>query len=181
MGGSGDYFDHADTVIQMAAFEARDVTGPAHEIARSHRTGRREEGGAGLARAEPRQLDPRSLDPERKPGRRKIQARGVDTLVFGRSDIDLRAVEQLEDPSQLRAIGWILARLSERRDARIEAIDLLLFGPKRFYGQNPVEGFGHDIQRDVFLAQFPAQSFLQPSSQDHSGKNDQRHEHDQHH
>jgi len=112
MGGSGDYFDHADTVLQMDAYLPRDVTGPAHEIARAHRSGRREEGETPLRRPGPRRLDPRSLKPERKPGRIKIGVRGLDTLIFGRQDIDLRAVEQLDDPSQLRAIGWILVRLA---------------------------------------------------------------------
>ena len=46
----------------------------------------------------------------------------MDTLVIGRSDIDLRAVEQIEDPSQLRAIGWILGRLSERSEIEGEPL-----------------------------------------------------------
>ncbi|MCG6949663.1 MAG: ABC-ATPase domain-containing protein [Acidobacteria bacterium] len=115
MGGSGDYFDHADLVIQMDAYRARDVTGEAREISSRIVTGRREERESDLATAPPRQLDPRSVNPERGRGRWKIQARGVDTLVFGRSDIDLRAVDQIEDPSQVRAIGWIIGRLSEEK------------------------------------------------------------------
>jgi len=113
MGGSGDYFDHADLVIQMDSYRPRDVTGEAREIASGHVTGRREEREADLTSAAPRHLVVRSINPERGQGRWKIQARGIDTLVIGQSDIDLRAVEQIEDPSQLRAIGWILGRLSE--------------------------------------------------------------------
>jgi len=120
MGGSGDYFDHADTVIQMDAYLPRDVTAEAREIATSHTTGRRDERESDLAASSPRRLDPRSLRPERRPGRWKIGVRGVDTLIFGRSDVDLRAVEQLEDPSQLRAIGWLMGRLSEERGGPIE-------------------------------------------------------------
>jgi len=114
MGGSGDYFDHADTVIQMDAYRPVDVTSRAREIARSHRSGRREEAEGPLQAPRPRLLDPGSLKPESKPGRRKIKARGRDTLLFGRSQVDLRAVEQLVDPSQVRAIGWLLARLAEQ-------------------------------------------------------------------
>jgi predicted ABC-class ATPase len=113
MGGSGDYFDHADLVIQMDSYRAVDVTSDAREIASGTVTGRREERESDLAAATPRRLAPRSINPERRPGRWKIQARGIDTLVIGRSDIDLRCVEQIEDPSQLRAIGWLLGRLSE--------------------------------------------------------------------
>jgi predicted ABC-class ATPase len=111
MGGSGDYFDHADTVIQMDAYRPVDVTDRVRSIARNHPTGRLEEYSTELQPRRPRLLSPSTLDPERKPGRVRIQARRRDTLVFGRGEIDLRAVEQLPDASQLRAIGWILVRL----------------------------------------------------------------------
>jgi predicted ABC-class ATPase len=122
MGGSGDYFDHADLVIQMDAYRARDVTGEAREIASSHVTGRREERESDLTTAAPRHVVVRSINPERGRGRWKIQARGIDTLVIGRSDIDLRAVEQIEDPSQLRAIGWLLGRLSAHDEDECEPL-----------------------------------------------------------
>ena len=46
-------------------------------------------------------------------------------LFIGRSDIDLRAVEQIEDPSQLRAIGWILGRLSTHDVSDCEPLALI--------------------------------------------------------
>jgi predicted ABC-class ATPase len=125
MGGSGDYFDHADLVIQMDSYRPHDVTNEARKIASDHVTGRREERESDLRSAAPRQLEPRSVNPERRPGRWRIQARGIDTLVIGRSDIDLRAVEQIEEPSQLRAIGWILGRLSEHRADFSEPLPLI--------------------------------------------------------
>ena len=124
MGGSGDYFDHADLVIQMDSYRARDVTLEAREIASGHVTGRREERESDLTSAAPRHVSVRSINPERSRGRWKIQARGVDTLVIGRSDIDLRAVE-IEDPSQLRAIGWILGRLSENRESECDPMPVI--------------------------------------------------------
>ena len=125
MGGSGDYFDHADLVIQMDSYLPRDVTLEAHEIASGHVTGRREERESELATAASRQLAVRSINPVSRPGRWKIQARGSDTLVIGQSEIDLRAVEQIEDPSQLRAIGWILGRLSEHDQAECEPLPVI--------------------------------------------------------
>jgi predicted ABC-class ATPase len=116
MGGSGDYFDHADTVIQMDAYVPRDVTGKAKRIAESCPTGRTEELGHPLHPSVARRLDPSSIDPHRKPGRTKIQARGRDTLVFGRRDVDLRAVE-FEDASQIRVTGWILAGIAAKGGA----------------------------------------------------------------
>lgn len=128
MGGSGDYFDCADTVIQMKDYLPLDVTDKAHAIAEEHVTGRVEEAVNPLARPANRALDGRRLHPEVKPGKRKIQARGSDTLIFGRDSVDLRAVEQIADPSQVRAIGEILSLLSEEPEPlktplkRIEAL-----------------------------------------------------------
>ena len=42
--------------------------------------------------------------------------------MIGQSDIDLRAVEQIEDPSQVRAIGWLLGRLSENDEEECEPL-----------------------------------------------------------
>jgi len=126
MGGSGDYFDHADTVIQLDGYRPRDVTAEARAISASHVTGRRDERESRLTSPAPRSLDPSSLDPERRRGRWKIGARGVDTLIFGRSDVDLRAVEQIEDASQVRAIGWMMGRLSEERRRPLEPRSLIL-------------------------------------------------------
>ncbi|MCG6964088.1 MAG: ABC-ATPase domain-containing protein [Acidobacteria bacterium] len=112
MGGSGDYFDHANTVILMNAYRPLDVTARAREIANQLATGRREEHNGDLHRPRPRRLDPKSLSPETKSGKRRIQARGTDTLVFGRSEVDLRAVEQIVDSAQVRSMGWLLAHLA---------------------------------------------------------------------
>ncbi len=120
MGGSGDYFDCADTVVEMHAYQPYDVTHEAHTIAASHHTGRREEHAGALAHPATRQLDPRSLDPTTNKGKRKIQARGLDTLVFGRGDIDLRAVEQIADASQVRAMGLLLARMANERSRVVD-------------------------------------------------------------
>ncbi len=113
MGGSGDYFDHADTVIQMHEYRPRDVTGRAREIAREFATGRVEELDKPLEFPRPRRLQPRSLDPHSKPGKRRVKADGVDALVFGRDEVDLRALEQIADSSQVRTVGVLLARLGE--------------------------------------------------------------------
>jgi predicted ABC-class ATPase len=68
---------------------------------------------------------PQSLNPERKPGRTRIQARGVDTLVFGRNEVDLRAVEQIEHPSQVRGVGWIMAHLARESSPAVDPCPLI--------------------------------------------------------
>ncbi len=108
MGGSGDYFGAADTVIQMHDYQPRDVTARAQHIAREYETARRSEAPAPLERPQPRRLYTRSLDPAGRRGKRRIKARGLDALEFGDDVVDLRALEQLVDASQVRAIGMLL-------------------------------------------------------------------------
>ncbi len=105
MGGSGDYFDVADTVIAMENFQPQDVTARAREIARQYATERHPEGGKQFGSLTPRVLSPESLNPSRGQYPVKWKVRDVDTLVFGTDDIDLSAVEQIAEAGQVRAIA----------------------------------------------------------------------------
>ena len=66
------------------------------------------------AASPPRCPDPESLDPASGRHRVKVDARGRDRIAFGREEIDLRAVEQILDASQTRAIALALAVARER-------------------------------------------------------------------
>ncbi len=113
MGGSGAYFETADRVIAMNDYRAEDVTEAAHAIAHAQPTARIPTASAPMRPAPARKPDPRSLDPSR--GRRdvKVDARGCDRIAFGTSEIDLRGLEQLLDPSQARAIALALVRIRQ--------------------------------------------------------------------
>lgn len=110
MGGSGDYLGVADTVIMMDAYRASDVTARAHEIAAAGPSRTVEH--TGFPAVSPRVVDPGSLDPTAK-GKRRVTARGRDRLTFGEDDIDLTAVEQITDRSQVAGIGRALALLGD--------------------------------------------------------------------
>jgi predicted ABC-class ATPase len=114
MGGSGDYFDVADTVIMMDHYRPRCVTDRVREIVRRHPCKRMEEGGASFGKITPRQPLPESFDPSR--GRRdvKIDARGMRTVLYGTTTIDLACLEQLVDAGQTRAIGLIIHSYCEQ-------------------------------------------------------------------
>lgn len=109
MGGAGDYFDVADTVISMVEYVPLDSTKEAREVARAYPTGRK---GATAGRFEPtfgRRPTPGSLNPVK--GRRSsyTRPRGLKTLSYGENDIDLSAVEQLVEHGQVEAIGQAMA------------------------------------------------------------------------
>jgi len=109
MGGSGDYFDVADTVIMMDEYVPRDRTGEARRIAGSFSTRRNFEGGESFGKVRARRPLPESIDPRRGAKRKvKIAAKSRQLIGFGENWIDLAAVEQLVDISQTRAIGDIL-------------------------------------------------------------------------
>jgi predicted ABC-class ATPase len=108
MGGSGDYFDVADTVIAMDNFQPYDVTEKAKAIARQHQTERTPEGGETFGQITPRIPLPESIDPSRGHRDVKLKVRDVDEVVFGTEEIDLSAVEQIVERGQLRAIASAL-------------------------------------------------------------------------
>ena len=105
MGGSGDYFDVADHVMAMRDYRLFDVTGKALEIARRKSTGRTREVWAPLGDFAARSPDPKSFDPSRGKRAVRLDVPERDAIVYGRERLDLRAVEQLVDRSQTRAVA----------------------------------------------------------------------------
>ena len=130
MGGSGDYFDVADTVIAMENFQADDVTEKAKEIAINYSISRAAEGGETFGKITQRVPLPASLDPSL--GRRdvRVKVRNVDELAFGREEIDLDAIEQIVDSGQLRAIAAAMVYAKQQymdgKRTLSEIIDLVM-------------------------------------------------------
>jgi predicted ABC-class ATPase len=108
MGGSGDYFEVADTVIMMDGYRPRCVTQAAKEIAHRHATKRIDEGGTSFGEVTPRRPRIESFDPSRGRKEVKIEAKGLGTILYGRTTVDLSYLEQLVDISQTRSIGLLI-------------------------------------------------------------------------
>ncbi len=106
MGGSGDYFDAADTVIQLADYRPREVTALAREVGAQYPTRRSPEAAAASFGGRVRHPEPESFDPAGRKGTPRIRATRRDLLLYGEEEMDLRAVEQLFDESQTRAAGY---------------------------------------------------------------------------
>jgi predicted ABC-class ATPase len=118
MGGSGDYFDVADTVIMMDAYSPYDVTQRAREITHTHETKRLGEGGARFGTVVGRSPQSQSFDASRGKRDVKIDVKGLHTLLYGTISIDLSSIEQLVDKSQTRAIGDIILYYSRKYAGR---------------------------------------------------------------
>lgn len=113
MGGSGDYFEVADTVVLMEQYRPVDVTEDAKRIINERASEREKEGGISFGPITERFPLPASLN-SRKGRKSKIAARGLSRIQYGTTDIELEQVEQLVDKSQTRAIGEVL-RLIEKK------------------------------------------------------------------
>ncbi|QQK76310.1 ABC-ATPase domain-containing protein [Salicibibacter cibarius] len=113
VGGTGDYFDVADTVTMMDAYRPYDVTGKAKEIAEKARSQRITHEAAPFTVKSTRYPLAKSFDAQRGK-KEKVDARGKHTILYGRETIDLSAVEQCIDPSQTRAIARALHYLAKQ-------------------------------------------------------------------
>jgi predicted ABC-class ATPase len=108
MGGSGDYFEVSDTVIMMDTCQARDVTAKAHGLVDGVKVKEKSGDLPPLVKKSARRVDAARLNPSRGNKEISIEARDVDTLLYGEHEIDLSKVEQLIDIGQTRAIGLIM-------------------------------------------------------------------------
>jgi predicted ABC-class ATPase len=127
MGGSGDYFDVADTVIAMRGYEAREATAEARAVAEQHPSARSRDALSRLARPAPRVPLREGFRAAR--GRRDVslRARGIHELLYGEESVDLRGLEQLVDTSQTRAVGaaihWAAQELCDGERTLAELLD----------------------------------------------------------
>lgn len=128
VGSSGEYFDIADTVIQMDNYEPKDVTLKAKELST----------GAILNRIKNRDIKV-NIDFDRKvlkgsiekgPKGVKIKTLGIDGLSINKEDIDLRSVEQIVDREQVTSIGnmmkWAEDKIINNNLTLIEVADRIL-------------------------------------------------------
>ncbi|MBE6053371.1 MAG: isopentenyl-diphosphate delta-isomerase [Clostridium sartagoforme] len=106
IGSSGDYFDVADTVIQMDNYEAKDVTKEAKALMRGEINKRIEEKDIAIKIRFNRKLQKGTIESTYKGV--KIKTMGLSNISINNENIDLRAVEQIVDNEQLNAIGAIM-------------------------------------------------------------------------
>jgi predicted ABC-class ATPase len=104
LGGSGDYFEIADLVIQMKNYNPINVTADALKIAGDSTHGRHKEGGDCLFDLSPRIPLPQSINPYNDYGKIRTYAKEIHRINFGNFIIDLTDVEQLLELSQSKAI-----------------------------------------------------------------------------
>ncbi|EIQ7472476.1 ABC-ATPase domain-containing protein [Vibrio parahaemolyticus] len=113
MGGSGDYLDVANTVIQMHDYQTVDVTEKAKQVIAQHPTQRHNESEESLQTFRPRALNRVALMNILTDGKFRVSAKGKDSLRFGKEFTDLSALEQIESADEVNAIGWLWFQLAQ--------------------------------------------------------------------
>ncbi|KAG6949928.1 hypothetical protein JG688_00014420 [Phytophthora aleatoria] len=135
IGGAGDYFSVADHVIMMDSYVPRDVTAEAKKIASEHGEIRQDaEFGGFKARI------PLSRGFEVNG---KVVSRGLGKIQYGEVDLDLSAVEQIVEPSQVRTIADAIQKARSFMDGKrtLEEVLIKLEGEMDRTGSLDVVGF----------------------------------------
>ncbi len=114
LGGSGDYLDHADQVILMDQYLPVVVTHQAKGVIEIFPTTRKAEGGTEFGGLPSRRPAARSFDARRGKRPVKIDVHGLKKILFGTTEVDLSALEQLVEIAQTRAIGEAIFCYADR-------------------------------------------------------------------
>ncbi len=105
MGGCGDYFHVADTVLMMKEYGIEDKTLEAKQVAQSFPLERKGETSDSMPYLSHRIPHGESLHAIKGKYEGKISTFSTHELGYGRETLDLKGVEQLVDESQTRAVG----------------------------------------------------------------------------
>jgi predicted ABC-class ATPase len=123
MGGSGDYFEVADTVVMMDNYKPEDATEEAMKIKNELPINRKREVNTKFKFNE-RYPEAESVKPYK--GRTlKLDVRGRHTILLGVESIDLLQVEQLMDKSQTRAIAYAINHARTYMDGKHSMNDVM--------------------------------------------------------
>ncbi|MCB2342256.1 ABC-ATPase domain-containing protein [Clostridium estertheticum] len=106
VGSSGEFFDVADSVIQLDNYEAKDVTKEAKKLSRGNVKQRIIDRDLKTNIGFNRVVKAGTITQGDKGI--KMKTIGLSVLSINRDDIDLRAVEQIVDSEQVNAIGSIM-------------------------------------------------------------------------
>lgn len=108
MGGSGDYFEVADTVIMMDVYRPRNVTVEAKRLCTPDKKKISTTKMPLIGKKPNRRPYGYTLNATKDRYNAKIDTKELTTLFYGKHRIDLSRVEQLIDIGQTRTIGWFI-------------------------------------------------------------------------
>lgn len=142
MGGSGDYFDVADTVIQMHDYQPMDVTEKAKDIVAQYPNARDGKPHQPLQPFTARPFHCGSLQSILSDGKFRVNVADKKTLRFGKEKVDVSALEQLESGNELHCIGWLWTLLAQQPQWTSNPIETIahLLDDAEWYHRIPQHG-----------------------------------------
>ena len=139
MGGSGDYFDVADTVIKMQDYVPHDVGDETQKIVKDHPTQRLVESPKSMEQISGRVPLGSNFNAARGRKKVKIDIQGHDKIIYGKDSIDLRFVDQLVEASQTRAIGHAIYFASHAMMRESESLQDIVESLEDYFNQNGLD------------------------------------------
>ena len=139
MGGSGDYFDVADTVIKMQDYVPHDVGDETQKIVKDHPTQRLVESPKSMEQISGRVPLGSNFNAARGRKKVKIDIQGHDKIIYGKNSIDLRFVDQLVETSQTRAIGHAIYFASHAMMRESESLQDIVESLEDYFNQNGLD------------------------------------------
>jgi predicted ABC-class ATPase len=123
IGGSGDYFDVADTVMMMSDYQCIDVTKPAMDIVAIH--SKKKDEGSNSALSYFGNIATRYPVGEAFRFGDKVAVRSKTTVSYSDTDIDLSGLEQIVTVSQTQALAGILQKIPSLSGQNISLHDMV--------------------------------------------------------
>ena len=125
LGGIGDYFEVADTVIQMIRYKPKDVTAEAKKIVDELPAGRRKEILKSPEPTRERNVHTESINPFNKYKKKSVYATEPNRIHFGTTVIDMTDVEQIVELSQTKAIAQAILSLKNLSKGPVSIKELI--------------------------------------------------------
>ena len=147
VGSSGEYFDKADSIIQMDEYRAYDITENVKELSTKYKKFEKEKSDKTSFIKE--MIFNRTILPYKEWCKEqiKIKVNNIDCLRINKDDIDTRYLEQLVDKEQLRAIGYIIVYINKHIFENKNNLQNLI---NKAYKELEVNGFDR-ILEDKFI------------------------------
>jgi len=154
MGGSGDYFDVANTVIKMQEYLPHNVGDETREIVKDHPTQRQVESPKPMEQILGRIPISSSFDSSRGRKQVKIDIQGQDKIIYGTEMIDLRFVDQLLETSQTRAIGHAIYFATQSIMSESESLEEILNCLDDYFNKNGLDSLDPFYQKEKHPGNF---------------------------
>lgn len=111
VGGLGEYFKKADTILMLDEYKVRDLTEKAKEIVGTLKN--ENEDSKEIFKISKRRLEKKNLKKLIYKGYPKIKNNGLDELIIDKNIVNLRYIEQLVEEGQVRLIGELIMKKVE--------------------------------------------------------------------